>query len=49
MKSFCKDFKKHATEIINLKKKEMIPLSNEENKSYLTQDVCHICKKNVCF
>ena len=23
----------------------MIPLTNEENKSYLKQKVCHICKK----
>ena len=23
----------------------MIPLTNKENKSYLKQNVCHICKK----
>ena len=23
----------------------MIPLTNEENESYLKQEVCHICKK----
>ena len=28
-----------------MKKKEMIPLSEDENKSYEEQDVCHICKK----
>ena len=28
-----------------MKKKEMIPLSEEENKSYEGQDVSHICKK----
>ena len=32
MGRFCKDLKKHATEIINYEKKEMIPLTNEENK-----------------
>ena len=37
--------KKHATEIINYEKKEMIPLSSEENKSYFQQEFCHICKK----
>ena len=28
-----------------MKKKEMIPLANEENKSYLKRQVCYICKK----
>ena len=32
-------------EIINFKKKEMIPLTNKEIKSYEKQKVCHICKK----
>ena len=31
-----------------MKKKEMIPPSEEENKSYEVQDVCHICKKKFC-
>ena len=42
----CKKLKDHA--LINYekkKKKEMIPLSEEENKSYEEQEVCHICKK----
>ena len=30
------------------KKQEMIPLSEEENKSYKEQETCHICKKNFC-
>ena len=25
----------------------MIPLSNEENESYLKQEVCHIYKRNL--
>ena len=29
------DLKEHATEITNFEKKEMIPLTNEENESYL--------------
>ena len=28
-----------------MKKKEMIPLTDEENKSYKKQKVCYICKK----
>ena len=31
--------------IINYEKKEMIPLTDEENKSYEEQNVCHVCKK----
>ena len=46
IKSFCKDFKKDATEIIKSFKKEMIPLAAKEKESYLRQDVCRICKKN---
>ena len=44
MKRFCKDLKEHATNIINYekKKKEMIPLTYEENKSYEKQKVCYI-------
>ena len=31
-----------------MKKKEMILLNDEENKSYEEQEVCHICKKKFC-
>ena len=31
---FCKDLKEDATIIINYEKKEMIPLTDKENKSY---------------
>ena len=40
MKGFCKDLKEHATKIINHEKKEMILLTDEENKSYKKQEVC---------
>ena len=33
MKNFCRDLKKHATKIISIKK-EMIPLTVEENQFY---------------
>ena len=45
MERFCKYLKEHATTIINYEKKEMIPLTDEENKSYKKQKVCYICKK----
>ena len=41
----CKDLKRHPTNIINYEKKEMIPLTYKENKSYKKQRVCYICKK----
>ena len=31
--------------IIDYEKKEMIPLTDEENKSYEKQNVCYICQK----
>ena len=34
--------KELGMEIINFKKKEMIPLTNKENKSYEKQKVCYI-------
>ena len=42
----CKKLKDHALKIINYEKKEMVPLSEEENKLYEEQEVCHICKKS---
>ena len=44
----CKKLKEHAMEIINYEKKEMIPLTKEENKSYKEQEVCHICEEKFC-
>ena len=32
MKRFCQNLKEHATRIINYDKKEMMPLTDEENK-----------------
>ena len=48
IEKFCKDLKELGTEMINFKKKEMIPLTNKEIKSYEKQKVCHICKENFC-
>ena len=40
------DLREHATKIINYeRKKEMILLTNEENKIHRKQKVCYICKK----
>ena len=39
MKSFCKNLKEHAAKIIGYEKKEIIPLTTEENKSYRKQKI----------
>ena len=49
IEKFCKDLKELGTEMINFKKKEMMPLTNKEIKSYEKQKVCHICKKKFCY
>ena len=45
MEIFCKNLKEHATKMINYKKNEMIPLTDEENKSFEKQKAFYICKK----
>ena len=46
MKRFCKDLKKHATKIIDFKKKTMIPLTKEEVDNYNKENTCYICKND---
>ena len=45
MKRFCKDLKDHATKIIDFKKKNMIPLTKEEDDNYNKENICYIFKK----
>ena len=45
MRRCYEDLTDHATKIINYEEKEMIPLTDKENKSYEKQKVCSICKK----
>ena len=45
MKRFCKDLKDHATKIIDFKKKNMIPLTKEEEDNYNKENIRYICKK----
>ena len=47
MKNFCLDLKEHATKIINYEKKQLIPLTKEENKINHEQKVCYMCKKDL--
>ena len=44
MKNFCEYIREHAMKVINLKKKKMIPLTNEQHESY---EKAKICKKKV--
>ena len=45
MNNFFTDLTEHAIKIIEYEKKEMIPLTIEENKLYKEQNICYICKK----
>ena len=49
IEKFCKDLKELATKTIYYKEKEMIPLTDNKNKTYNEQDKCHICKKEFCY
>ena len=47
VKKFCKDLKEQATKIINYEKKEMIPLTYEESKSYKKQNLAIYAKLDL--
>ena len=49
IKKFFKDLKEIGTKIINYEEKEMIPLTDNENKSYEEQEKYHICQKEFCY
>ena len=48
MEMFCKELRDHPIEIINYKKEEMIPLTDEEKKFHEKQKICYICEKEFC-
>ena len=48
IKRFCSDLKELGTKIINYEQKEMIPLTDNENKYYEEQKECYICQKEFC-
>ena len=45
MKVLCKVLKEHAKRIMHREKKEMIPLTDEKNRSSENQKRCHVCRK----
>ena len=42
IEKLCKKLKETATEIINREKKEIVPLTHEENNFYNEQEICYI-------
>ena len=44
MKSLCLDLRKHATKIINHKKKEPTPLTKEDEYKHEKKKTCYICR-----
>ena len=48
MEKFWKDLRDQAIKIINYEKKKIIPLTDDEEKSYETQKICCICEKRFC-
>ena len=42
MKKFRSSFREHAKNMIDFKKKEMLPLTKEELKSYQDAKICYI-------
>ena len=48
IEELCKKLKESAMEIINREKKEMVPLTHEENNFYNEQEICYICKERFC-
>ena len=45
MKKFCEFLRERAIKIINLKKKKMKLLTNEQQESYENAKICYICKE----
>ena len=48
IEKLCKKIKETANEIINRERKEIIPLTNEENNIYNEQKIRYICKEKFC-
>ena len=49
IKRFCSDLKEPRTKMINYEEKEMIALTDNENKFYEEQEKCHICQQEFCY
>ena len=47
IKRFCSDLKEFGTKIIYYEEKEIIPLADNENRSYEKQRKCHVRQKGL--
>ena len=49
IKRFCRKLKELGTRVVNYEMKDMIPLTDEENKYYKDKKRCYICNKIFCY
>ena len=49
IKRFCSDLKELGIKIVNYEEKEMMTLTDNENKFYEEQKECHICQKEFFY
>ena len=49
IKRFCRKLKELCLRVVNYEQREMIPLTDNENKYYEDQRKCHICNKKFCY
>ena len=47
MKNFCLDLREHATKIINYERKEMVPLTKEENPFFIYAKKDLVLSRNI--
>ena len=47
MKKFCESSREHVKNVIDFKKKKMLPSTKEEVKSHQDAKVCYLCRKNL--
>ena len=49
IKRVCCKLKELGTKVVNYEKKDMIPLTDNENNYYKDQERCYICHKRFCY
>ena len=49
IKRFCCKIKESGTKVVNYEKKDMIPLTDNENNYYKDQERCYIYNKRFCY
>ena len=49
IKIFCRKLKELCARVVNYEMKDMIPLTDNENKYYNDQERCYIYNKRFCY